>query len=154
MKVLILQKRGLGNQLFQYAAGLFFARKYGASLEIIREPDEHAVNFGHPRPFLLSYYRISTPVREFTLWDRLMCSIAPIKKPIAAPARFASRTAVYRHPCLEDRTFLAALPIPQSMRTVYIEGNFQAYQYAQTVEQTVRAEFHFASLPPARTLIP
>jgi len=51
-------KRGLGNQLFQYAAGMFFARKYGASLAIIREPDEHAVAFGRPRLFLLSKYRL------------------------------------------------------------------------------------------------
>jgi hypothetical protein len=152
MKVLILQKRGLGNQLFQYAAGLFFAKKYGASLEIIREPDEHAVAFGHPRPFLLSNYCISTPVREFTVWDRLMCSIAPIKKPVAAPARFISRTAVYRHPCTEDRTFLAALPIPQSTKTVYIEGDFQAYQYAQAVERTVRAEFQLRHPPSGKNL--
>jgi hypothetical protein len=152
MKILLLQKRGLGNQLFQYAAGLFFARKYGASLEIIREPDREAVAFGHPRPFLLSNFCISAPVREFTLWDRLMCSIAPIKRPIAALARLASRTAVYGHPILEDRTFLAELPIPQSTKTVYLEGNFQAYQYAQTVEQTVRAEFQLCEPPSGKNL--
>jgi hypothetical protein len=81
-----------------------------------------------------------------------MCSISPIKRPVAAPARFASRTAVYRHPCLEDRTFLAALPIPQSTKAVYIEGNFQAYQYAQDVEQAVRAEFRLRQPPAGRNL--
>lgn len=141
MKILLLSKRGLGNQLFQYAAGLFFTKKYEASLEIIREPDERASSFGHPRPFLLSNFSIATPFREITPWDRLMCSVAPAKKPVATLARFVSSTAVYRQPSSEDRTFLPALPIPYSTKNVYIEGNFQAYQYAQDVEQRIRTEF-------------
>ena len=64
MKIVLQQKSGLGNQLFQYAAGLYFARRYSAQLEIIREPEERAVSFGHPRPFLLSKFRIAAPVRS------------------------------------------------------------------------------------------
>ncbi|MGD0547552.1 MAG: hypothetical protein ABR991_06950, partial [Terracidiphilus sp.] len=87
MKILLRQKCGLGNQLFQYAAGLFYANKFGATLEIIREPGHLAHSFGRPRPFMLSNFCISAPVRELTDWDRLMCSVAPMKKPVAASAR-------------------------------------------------------------------
>lgn len=145
MKILLLLKRGLGNQLFQYAAGLFFAKKYRATLEIIREPDNLAVSFGHPRPFLLSNFCITTPVRQLTTRDRLMCSVALIKKPVAATARFASRTAVYRQHYLTDGTFLPELPIPRLTTNVYLEGNFQSYQYAQDAEQRIRTEFLFRS---------
>jgi len=143
MKILLLLKRGLGNQLFQYAAGLFFARHYGAALEIIREPHHLAVSFGHPRPFLLSNFCISTPVRELTMRDRLMCSVALIKRPVASTARFVSRTAVYRQHFLADGTFLRELPISRRTRNLYLEGNFQAHQFAQELEQRIRAEFSF-----------
>jgi hypothetical protein len=143
MKILVRQKCGLGNQLFQYAAGLFFAKKYGATLEIIREPDHLAVSFGRPRPFMLSNFCISAPVRELTLRDRLMCSVALIKKPVAATACFVFRTAVYRQHYLTDGTFLPELPIPYSTKDLYLEGFFQAYQYAQGVEQQIWTEFRF-----------
>jgi hypothetical protein len=143
MRICLLQKRGLGNQLFQYAAGLFFAKKHGATLELIREPDNLAVSFGHPRPFLLSNFCISTPVREFNVWDRTMCSVGQLKKPVAATARFASGTVVYRQPNIEDGTFLPALPVSQSAKNIYLEGNFQAYQFAQDQEQRIRTEFAF-----------
>ncbi|MGH9616707.1 MAG: alpha-1,2-fucosyltransferase [Acidobacteriaceae bacterium] len=142
MKIFLLQKRGLGNQLFQYAAGLYFAKKHAARLDIIRDSDEQAASFGHPRPFLLSNFSIETPFREVTLWDRLICSVAPSKKPVAALARLASGSAIYRQPCSEDRVFLPELPVSRSAKNVYIEGNFQAYQYAQTMEQRIRTEFH------------
>jgi hypothetical protein len=152
MRISVLQQRGLGNQLFQYAAGLFFAKKYGATIEVIREPDELASSFGHPRLFLLSNFCITEPVRDLSLRDRLMCSVATIKKPIAVPARFASRTVVYRQPCNEDGIFLPALPIPSSIRNVYLEGNFQSYKFAQDVEQRVRTEFRFQNPPVGRNL--
>jgi Glycosyl transferase family 11 len=152
MRINVLQQRGLGNQLFQYVAGLFFAKKYSATLEIIREPDDLASSFGHPRPFLLSNFCITESVRELDLRDRLMCSVALLKKPIAAPARFASRTVVYRQPVYEDGTFLPDLPIPGSTRNVYLEGNFQAYKFAEDVDQRVRAEFRFRNPPVDRNL--
>ena len=152
VKIYLLQKRGLGNQFSLFAAGLYFARKYGAALEILREPEERAVSFGHPRPFLLSKYCITTPFRESRLQDRLMCSVATAKKPVAATARLFSRTVVYRQPCLEDRVFLPALPIRSWTRRVYLDGNYQAYQYAQSVEERLRAELRLREPATGRNL--
>ena len=152
MRIIVLQQRGLGNQLFQYVAGLFFAKKYGATLQIIREPEVMASSFGHPRPFLLSHFCITEPVRLLGLWDRVMCSEATIKKPIAVPSRLASRTVVYRQPVNQDGTFLPALPVSSSTKYVYLEGNFQAYKFAEGVEQRVRSELSFRQPPVDRNL--
>jgi len=145
MNILLRQKCGPGNQLFQYAAGLFYAKKYGASLEVIREPDHIAAYYNRPWPFILSKLCIYAPVRDLTFRDRLMCSASLIKKPVAAHARFLFRTAVYRPHYLTDYTFLPELPIPYSTKNLYLEGFFQAYKYAQDVEQRLRAEFLFRS---------
>jgi hypothetical protein len=150
--LIIVQKRGLGNQLFQYAAGLFFAEKYAASLEIAREPDRFAVSFGRPRPFMLSRYCISTPFRTLTLWDRLICSGAPAKRPVAALARLASGSEVYRQPVSEDRTFFDALPVRESAPKVYIEGNFQAHQFPGRVESRLRADLRLREPATGRNL--
>jgi hypothetical protein len=152
MRINVLQQRGLGNQLFQYVAGLFFAKKYGAALQIIREPEVMASSFGHPRPFLLSHFCITEPVRALSLWDQVMCSVATVKKPIAVPARLASRTVVYRQPVNQDGTFLPALPISSSTKYVYLDGNFQTYKFAGGVEQRVRSELSFRQPPVDRNL--
>jgi hypothetical protein len=152
VKITILQKRGLGNQLFQYAAGLYFAQHYNAVLEIAREPDERAVSFGRPRAFMLSKFCITTPFRELTAWDHLICSTAPSKRPVAGSARWLSRTEVYRQPVSEDRTFFAALPLRKATQNVYIEGNFQAHQFSSIVESRLRAEFRFQEPATGRNL--
>jgi hypothetical protein len=91
----------------------------------------------------LSNFCISSPVRDIALWDRLLCSVAPAKKPVATSARVATRTVHYRQPYLEDWIFLPTLPISQSTHHLYLEGNFQAYQYARDLDQSMREEFRF-----------
>ena len=143
MKIVLLQKDGLGNQLFQYAAGLFFAKKYEADLEVVRQPVERAVAFGHPRPFALSNFCISALVRERNNWDRLICSVSQKKKPLVIAARLISGAVVWRQPVAEVWTYRPSLPIPRSARTVYVDGFFQTYQIAQDMEERLRSEFQF-----------
>jgi len=152
MRIVVLQKWGLGNQLFQYAAGLFFAKKYGGTLEVIREPERYAISNGHPRPFLLSHFSISAPVRERNQWDRLMCSVSRRKRPLVVAARFASRTEVWSQPLRESWTSLPALPIRPSTRNVYLEGRFQAFHFAQDIEPAIRTEFSFRNSANGKNL--
>ncbi|MGO9316636.1 MAG: alpha-1,2-fucosyltransferase [Terracidiphilus sp.] len=152
MKILLIQKYGLGNQLFQYAAGVFYARKYGATLEILRRHNKNNTAFGHPRPFLLSNFCISAPFRQFTKLDRLICSVSRIKRPLVILTRFATRSEVLQEPFAQHWTFLPALPVQPSTRVVYLEGYFQAYQYAQDVEDFIRTEFCFRRPPSGRNL--
>jgi hypothetical protein len=152
MKILLQQKSGLGNQLFQYAAGLYFARRHNAMLEIIRESEESAVSFGHPRPFLLSRFRITTPVRQQNQWDRLLCSTASYKRPLSAPARSLSGTHLYKPDFHTDWLFVSELPVTSMTRNIYIDGYFQAHQYAKTVEEQLRNELTLIEFPAGRNL--
>jgi hypothetical protein len=152
MKILIDQKGGLGNQLFQYAAGLYFARKYEAALEIVKEAVNLAATFGHPRPLLLSKFCISARFRNRTLWDRMMCSFAWYKKPLVVPARIISGTQFYSQPYSAYNAFLASLPIASTTRNLYLNGNFQAYSFAQGVEQQLREEIQLKEAPSGKNL--
>ena len=148
MKILLLQMFGLGNQLFELAAGLFFAKKYGGSLEIIREPKHRATSFGHARPYLLSHFCVSAPVREYTQSDRWMCST----RRSAAATRSVCHTALYRQPNYHDWAFISELPVSQSTRRCYLDGVFLAHQYAQNVEQELRTELRFRNPASGKNL--
>jgi hypothetical protein len=152
MKIILLPKDGLGNQLFQYAAGLFFAKKYGATLEIVLRPEVRTNSFGHPRPCALSNFCISATVRKRNNWDRLICSVSSKKSPLVAAARYLSHTAVWRQREVEVWTFRTALPIPRSTDTAYIEGNFQAHQFADEVEERLRSEYRFSNPASGKNL--
>ena len=152
MRILIDQQGGLGNQLFQYAAGLYFAKVYDASLEIVRVQEQRAVSFGHSRTFLLSNFGISAPFRKRTPWDRMMCSVAWHKRPLAEIARRLSRTQFFAQDSSTFNVFLPALPIAPSTKSLYINGNFQAYGFAQGVEQQLRTELGFCEAPSGRNL--
>lgn len=151
MKILLQQKSGLGNQLFQYAAGLYFAGRHAATLEIIRESEERAVSFGHPRPFLLSKFCITAPVRQRSGWDRLLCSTASFKRFVAVPARAISGTHLYKPDFRSDWLFVPELPVTSAKKT-YIDGYFQAHQYAQSNESRLRSEFALRDAPAGKNL--
>jgi len=151
MKITLLQKCGLGNQLFQYAAALYYAARYNASVEVIRDARIPAWEL-RKREFLLAKLAISAPVRDLRLYDRVMTSIAPHKAPIAMSARFLTRTHVYRQPTETDRSFIPDLTIPSGTRSLYLEGFFQAWQFAASIEPQLRREFAFREPPPGANL--
>jgi hypothetical protein len=151
MKILLQQKSGLGNQLFQYAAGLYFAGRHAATLEIIRESEERAVSFGYPRPFLLSKFCITAPVRQRSGWDRLLCSTASYKRFVAVPARAISGTHLYKPDFRTDWLFVPELPVA-SPKKIYIDGYFQAHQYAQSNESRLRSELALRDAPAGKNL--
>ncbi|HVC89179.1 MAG TPA: alpha-1,2-fucosyltransferase [Acidobacteriaceae bacterium] len=152
MRIILNQKYGLGNQMFQYAAGLYFAKMYGATLEIIREDFSTASSLGHPRPFLLDRLNISTPARERTLVDRLLRSESRLVVCLTGPIRriCQSYSIDPRFTILGD--FQPSLPIPTRARRVYLGGFFQVHQYAQAMEPQLRKEFTFREPPSRRNL--
>ena len=152
MKILLRQKSGLGNQLFQYAAGLYFARKYGATLEVIREPEERASSFGHPRPFLLPKFCITSTTRERNGRDRLLCSTAGYKSPLAKTARLLTGTRIHKPRFESDWVYVPELPVTSSTKNIYLDGYFQAHQYAAGVEQHLRSELNLCQAPGGRNL--
>ena len=152
MKILVNQKGGLGNQLFQYTAGLYFAEKYGASLVIIKNLKRTAFSFGWPLPFMLGKFCITTPVRERTFLDRILRSNSRLIGLVASPIRRI--LGAYSHdPYFEIYgDFLPLLPLPAGTKRLYLNGHFQAYQYAQSVEKKLRCELAFREPPSTATV--
>jgi hypothetical protein len=58
MKLFVRQFSGLGNQMFQYAAGLYYARRHNAQMLLVVDPPRLSYD-RDPRPFLLSRFAIS-----------------------------------------------------------------------------------------------
>lgn len=152
LRILLNQKYGLGNQLFQYAAGLYFADKYHASLEIIREQEEVATSYGHPRSFLLDNFCIETPVRDRTLLDRVLRSKSRIVAVGAVPVRKLLGSYSHDPYFLIVGDFQPSLPISKRTRRIYLHGHFQVHQYAQAMEQRLRKELTFREPPTVKNL--
>ncbi len=142
MNVYSKQLSGLGNQLFQYAAGLYFAHKYKGQLHIIQEPESGTISHGsYRRPFLLSHFQISSPTHILNRFDQLMLAQDSRRVRVSAPVKALGRIAV-RHESKNQRYhFVEDLALPPDIRTLYISGYWQAYQYAESVAAQLREEF-------------
>jgi hypothetical protein len=77
MQIVVKQSSGLGNQLFQYAAGKCLAQRCGASLQIAHQLPHLLESHGHPRSVLLQRFAISVPVRQASYFDRLVVTDRP-----------------------------------------------------------------------------
>jgi hypothetical protein len=142
MKVFSKQLSGLGNQLFQYAAGLYFAEKYKGQLRIIQEPAHGTLSHGkYSRPFLLSHFQITSPTRMLNRFDRLMLAQSPRRLIVSAPVKALGRIAVRHESNPQRYHFIEDLELPSGVQTLYISGYWQAYQYAESVASQLRKEF-------------
>lgn len=142
MVVCSKQLSGLGNQLFQYAAGLYFAERYHARLLVIQEPSEGVLSHGlHPRPFLLSQFQIASPHRMKSRFDELMLRRGRRWLAASAALKAAGRIAVRHEPTGQHGHFIEELHLPAGTRKLYLSGYWQAYQYAEANAVRLREEF-------------
>lgn len=141
MRVLGRQLSGLGNQLFQYAAGRYFADRYMGELTLIQEPVFGTLSHGiYKRPFLLSHFQLAASVRMKTRFDDLMLAPSGVRARLVAPIKAMKHIAV-RHEVFQRRyEFMEDLAIPQSSQTLYLTGYWQAYQYADAIAPQLRQE--------------
>ena len=75
-QVIVQLFNGLGNQLFQYAAGRSLARRLGASLRLVHaapRPSQPELY----RPLLLQHFGIREHIGPMTSLDRLVVSVKP-----------------------------------------------------------------------------
>lgn len=147
MRIVVRQISGLGNQLSQYAAGLYYSRRYGAEMEVAVESPRKAMSHGHPRPFLLSHFSITSPCREFTAYDRIILAQRASLRPVLTLLRRISGTQLITESVTQRYRFHQDLPIEKDMRTIYLIGFWQAYRYADELADELRAELTF--LEPA-----
>jgi len=142
MEIFVRQTGGLGNQLFQYAAGKYFAARYGADLAILFNPDDHrSSRGGWSRPFQLDAFRIETPMRKASLMGRLACMRNRRARQVQDLGfRLANRRLWIDVP---EFRFIPELPYRRLPAKLYLKSTWQAAGYAAAVEESLRQDLRF-----------
>jgi hypothetical protein len=152
MEIVIRQSGGLGNQMFQYAAGRYYAKRYNATLRIATENQKHAHSLDDPRHFLLSKFKITAPFRELNTIEQVVLSTSSRIKPVGSLVAKYLRIQVVREPYTERYIFHADLPIRSGAHSVYLVGYWQVHRHLTALSDSLRNEFRFCEPPQGRNL--
>ena len=152
MKVVIREFGGLGNQLFQYAAGKYYARRYGAAMRIAVDPAWNAQCNGYPRPCLLSHFAITAPLAERSAFDRILLTDKEWLKVAAAPFKSALRIQVFTEQPEHRYCFLRDLSLQPDVKTLYLLGYFQSSCMVEEIAQELRVELTLKQPPEGKNL--
>jgi len=153
MVVIVKQVSGLGNQLFQYAAGRYFARMFSADLRIITAHPKHALSHGtFARPLLLPRFTIKAPISEMTGLDKLLLSRRRPGHILSALITLLTRTHIAHEAFAKRYRFLPELLLPSGTSTLYLDGYWQACAYADAVVEDLRQEFRLKEAPTGHNL--
>ena len=152
MQVVVRQISGLGNQLFQYAAGRYYAKRFAASMRLAIDPPRSAHSYGSPRPFLLSHFCITAPYFELTGEERLILARRRFLQPAAAAYQRIRRIQVFREEVAARYTFPGDPILRDSVERLYLAGYWQAQEIASRVAPELREEFRFRAAPSGRNL--
>jgi hypothetical protein len=128
---------GLGNQMFQYAAGRRLSILHNTDLKL----DTNQFQYYEGRSYSLQPFRIqghlATPNeiaavrgRDKRRWSRLAFEASQVLKPYYRRSVFREKS-LYQY----DSKILKTQP------DVYLEGYFQAQQYFAAIEDVIRSEF-------------
>lgn len=126
---------GVGNQLFQYAAGRWLAATLGASLRLVN----HRPAGQSDRPLLLQQFAIRTPIEPMTALDRLLVSTRPQYQ---LPSR-AVRSLARLQLLVQDPNKIAVpfdFEVDTGARAIYMAGYFQEYELVREVAGLLRRE--------------
>jgi len=146
MEIVVRQTSGLGNQLFQYAAGQNLAKKHGASLRIAHELDKNIHLHGSPRPVMLQKFSITAPIGEADGFDRFILSVRPRLRMITDVVCGLRRIQIFREPANASATAVRpSFPVSSSTRRVYLQGYWQDSTLVSEVEPELRKQFSLVS---------
>ena len=148
MRVVVRGFGGLGNQLFQYAALRYYAKRYGAGMRVAADPEWNAHCYGYPRPFLLSHFSITVPMAERSFSDRLLITDNAWLKGPSLLWRAARRTQVFTERLEHRYSFLRDLPLDRNIKTLYLLGYWQNHLMVEHVEDELRKDLSLKQ--PAR----
>ena len=146
MEVVVRQLSGLGNQLFQYAAGRYLADRLSASLRIALEPPENFTVGAVHRPVMLQKFSISAPIATVSYLDRLILSNSPRFRYLGAAYRALRSVRVIREP---PGRFLYRpdFNLSPANRRVYLVGYWQSHSTVAAAEPALRHEFALRTPP-------
>ncbi len=146
------QISGLGNQMFQYAAGRYYAKRYGAQMRVATNLERKAHSQGHPRPFLLANFSTTAPFREVTSWERLLCSEYPLFEAVSAVPKRVLGAQVIRETKSQRYRFVPDLPVERNTQLAYLVGYWQVYPIADAIAGEIRMEFTLREPPQGKNL--
>jgi hypothetical protein len=152
VKIVLREWEGLGNQLFQYAALLYYGQRYAADMHIAADPEWNAQCNGYPRPCLLSHFSIRAPLEDRSLTDRLLMTDKAWLKAAAKPLKRALQVQVFTEQVEDRYCFLRDLPLARGVRTLYLQGYFQSNQMVEAVADELRADLTLKEPPRGRNL--
>jgi hypothetical protein len=152
VQIVVRQLSGLGNQLFQYAAGLYYARKHGASLRIAIEPSSKGFSHGYARPVLLSNFSIPEPIEVIGFRDRLFLSKKIFLQPALSRMKSTLRIQIVEEEMSQRYRFLQSLPIQGDIETLYLVGYWQAHRIADDNAAELRSSLRFKELASGKNL--
>ncbi len=150
-KIIVNQTSGLGNQLFQYAAGIYYAQKYGAQLQVAIARKQNQTFKGNPRPFLLGHFSVTAHLRPINTMDRLALSTSPKLTLASRMIRSARKIDVLREP-YEARMSYKEMQIAEGAKIAYLVGYWQAFPIVAAIETPLRSEFQFSKEQKGKNL--
>ena len=134
MRVVVRQISGLGNQLFQYAAGVYYSKHFAASMRLAIDPPQKAHYHGIPRPFLLSHFSITAPYEVLTRQDRLLLAQRRLLRPVAEVYQRLQRVQVFREELAQRYKFAGDPVLRRGTETLYVVGFWQSQEMVGRVE--------------------
>lgn len=141
MRIVVKQVSGLGNQLFQYAAGRYYAERYGAELRVAFDAVQPAMSHNSfPRPLLLQNFSLTAPIQSLTQIDRAFLSNRFILRRSISPIKRMLRVDAYAPPFADRYRFLPVLPVTPGTKTLYILGYWQCYPIVDGIAAALRRE--------------
>ena len=136
-------KGGLGNQMFQYAAGRALSVRFGLELKLdISWFDD--MSGCTPRRFLLDIFPLSATFAteqecRRLIWREKSC-VAKVLRKITNRPKIRAAT-YFSDPCVLDATAL------DTSVGAYLDGYWQSEQYFAAASDVVRKDFYFPPLP-------
>jgi hypothetical protein len=143
---------GLGNQIFQYAAGLYFAQRNSMSLEILRphSPPDASVPKEFVRPFQLDDFSFEVKSRPSTWVDRFYTSPKPVLRSMRDMFRGITRAKLIEES--SPNRFMPTLLDQVRARTTYLTGFWQAAGYAEANADRLRDSLQIRNQPRQQNL--
>jgi hypothetical protein len=166
MKLIVRQLSGLGNQMFQYAAGRYYARQMNADVSLVFDPPHKALSHGHDRPFLLGHFAINAQFRELNPCERFLLytndvvtysrrlrSVRPI---VGAMLRRTLQDGLglqlVTETAEQSYRFQRVLPFNDRAKRIYLLGYWQVHQIPESMSVDLRRELSLREAPVGENL--
>lgn len=130
---------GLGNQMFQYAAGRALASLKNTELKLDLSWYDLVLPNTTPRRYQLDIFNINAPIASKKEVKKLVkeSRFGVIKK----FKRFLSLIGLRHKKVYQEKHYHFDSSLQKRKSPLYLEGYFQSYKYFQNIEQIIREEF-------------